>query len=147
MTMQKQLNKLRPWTKHKWLLAVWCMLCVNLAVYATTMPTYQPNAWGNTAPEYQFRSTSAYQPALGSSTYSSSVSTPYASAPYRPGNIRRDGFGDPEDETDLGVGEIANPAPVGSPLALLLFALIYGLYAHFGTQCKQRPEKLKNQEE
>ncbi|MBR6017308.1 MAG: hypothetical protein IK073_01650 [Paludibacteraceae bacterium] len=140
------MNKLKHWNRYIWLIAAWCMLW-GYSCPAASAETPMPGTgnWG-VAPAYQFHTTSIYR-------YDAPATfTPIAddnAAKYAPriGNIRRDGFGDPEDETDLGVGEIANPAPVGSPLALLLFALIYGLYAHFGTQRKPRPEKLKNQEE
>lgn len=98
----------------------------------------QPAAWRTTptlskdnSPSYQFRSTSTYAPIVGHTSY-------MASEPYNPsqahGPNRACKDYNPWDDTDpsgdLGLGEVDDPAPIGSPLVLLLMAVLYIFYTN-----------------
>ena len=128
----------RKLTIHRWLLMAWFMLggwlTSSAAVYPQTTnysqyssyPQYsqypQTTQLNTTAPTYQFRTTSAFM----KGTTTTSTFTPLADTPsgsYSP-KIRKWGSGDPEDEP---VGE----TPLGSPLVLLLFALLFLCYRYF----------------
>lgn len=113
---------------YRWLVAVWLIMAGTIMspVRAYTYAT-QPSAWRTTptlsqdiAPSCTFRSTSSYAPIVGQTTYTSSASfEPVGqSAPYR---MRR-GMDDEDPEGDA-VGNI--DTPVGSPLVLLLFAVLF----------------------
>ena len=76
-----------------------------------------------TLPSYQFRSTSTFQPIVGERSYISTPSySPGASKPYRAQTWNENG--DPEEDE---IGQI-NEAPIGSPLILLLMAVLYLFY-------------------
>lgn len=73
-----------------------------------------------TLPSYQFRSTSTFQPIVGERSYISTPSySPGASKPYR----AKAGWSEEGDP----VGQITE-APIGSPLILLLMAVLYLFY-------------------
>ena len=132
------LNKLM---KYKWVLTAWMMLlggllCPNLAysqtirstsgVYASTIDRQSFNQAAYTQPAYHFQSTSAYTTVVGSSVYSSTISSPFAA--YSPMSAPRKAKAyNPWDEDDDPTGEelgVVN-TPIGEPLILLLFALLY----------------------
>jgi hypothetical protein len=132
---------------YKWLIAI---LLIASGLTETTAAVYtqtaQPASWGNnnmsafggtttttaTTPTFQFRSTYAYSMTVGTSVYTSTIYAPEAnysagSGPRRAGYWNEDGEwveGDPEGNP---IGEVPDPAPLGEPLALLAFALLYAL--------------------
>lgn len=131
------LNKLM---KYKWVLTAWMMLlggllCPDLA-YSQTMRSTSSiyttadrqsyNQAAYTHPTYRFHSTSAYTATVGSSAYSSTISSPFAA--YSPmGTSRKAKAYNPWDEDDDPTGEelgVVN-TPIGEPLILLLMALGY----------------------
>lgn len=74
-----------------------------------------------TLPSYQFRSTSTFTPIVGERSYISTRSySPVANKPYRAKADWTIEEGDP-------VGQITE-APIGSPLILLLMAVLYLFY-------------------
>ena len=75
-----------------------------------------------TLPSYQFRSTSTFTPIVGERSYISTQSySPVANKPYRAKT------GLPEQEDGDPVGQITED-PIGSPLILLLMAVLYLFY-------------------
>lgn len=77
-----------------------------------------------TLPSYQFRSTSTFTPIVGERSYISTQSySPGASKPYRAKTWNEDA-GDPEGEEIAVITE----QPLGSPLILLLMAVLYLFY-------------------
>lgn len=76
-----------------------------------------------TLPSYQFRSTSTFQPIVGERSYISTQSySPVASKPYRAQTWNENG--DPEEDEIAVITE----QPLGSPLILLLMAVLYLFY-------------------
>lgn len=75
---------------------------------------------------YQFRSTSAYTLTTNTSVYAPGTSSPYGNTVKR---ARKGGIDDEEDPGGDGteIGQI--PTPIGSPLVLLLMAVLYIFYA------------------
>lgn len=74
-----------------------------------------------TLPSYQFRSTSTFTPIVGERSYISTQSySPVANKPYRAKSEWNEEDGDP-------VGQITED-PIGSPLILLLMAVLYLFY-------------------
>ena len=121
---------------YRWILAAWIMLfgCTMSSAFAYNQ-TKQSASWSNTLssyesapPSYCFRSTSAYTSVVGNTT----SFTPLADDPYagiaKIGGMRRDGnpwdLDDPGEDDDP-IGVVADPAPVGTPLVMLLMALAY----------------------
>ena len=102
----------------------------------TYQPAQQPSAWrtkpvmsNELYPEYHFQSTSTYTPVVGKTTYTTTETyNPFqASSPKR---IRRaynpwEDEPDDDDENDDPVGQVKDPAPIGSPLVLLVLAMLY----------------------
>ena len=75
-----------------------------------------------TLPSYQFRSTSTFTPIVGERSYISTQSySPVANKPYR----AKAGWTEQEDEDPI--GQITED-PIGSPLILLLMAVLYLFY-------------------
>lgn len=114
---------------YRWLFAIWILIGSASATYAQTTP---PAAWRTTPtlstdmqPGYQFRSTSAYTPTVNVTVYTPGCSSP-ASGPKR----ARKEWSDEPDEPEIGVTD----TPVGEPLVLLLFALLYMLIGKRGWQ-------------
>lgn len=120
-----------------WLFAIW-MLC-GISTAKATPQVNQPAAWRTTPvlstdnyPSYQFRSTSTYAPIVGETSYSSTTiytpgsSSPSSSAPHR-AKKGGEGWGEPDDD-DSGIGNV--PTPIGSPLILLLMAVLYIFYTN-----------------
>ena len=127
--MQRRINR------YIWIVALWLIL---LGGFASPACAYtQTNL-----PTYNFRSTSAYAPMVGTSTYTVQVYAPGASSPMR--GPRREGEYNPWDEEyddegnpgGLPVGQMETP--VGEPLILLVFALLYfffTFYLHNSKKC------------
>ena len=96
----------------------------------------QPAAWRTTptlstdnSPSYQFRSTSTYVPIVGHTSYM--ASEPYnPSQAHGPNRACKDYNPWEDDPSGLGVGEVDDPAPIGSPLVLLLMAVLYIFYTN-----------------
>lgn len=113
-----------------WLIAVW-MLCGIPSVHAVSQAS-QPSAWQTTFtlsddiyPSYEFYSTSSITPVVGSTSYHSG---PCYAPGAGHGGIRRDTWGwDDPDEEDQPIGQ-RPVVPVGEPLILLLFALLFIVY-------------------
>ena len=89
-----------------------------------------------TLPEYQFRSTSTCPPVVGYTDYTATEQySPMATAP-RPGQIRRDSWGEGESVEDQDpVGQVT-VSPVGDPLMLLLMAFLYLFFAKIRKKSK-----------
>ena len=124
--MQKRINT------YKTLLAVVLMLWGFSTVEATPYQssyatntayraTYTPATINNACPTYTFHTTSVYTTVVENPSFSPVAADPY-SDPSPRGHIRRGGWGDPDDN-ELGV--VDDPAPIGSPL-LVLLALAVG---------------------
>lgn len=132
-----QRKTINRWLITAWFLIIGCTLTVAYgqrygAPYRGTS-TYRSSSASirtNTAPAYEFQSTSSFNSVVGKSVYSTQISEPFA-ARAAGANPRKSGIGDPEDEVDLGIGEIANPAPIGEPLILLALALLYGCFRYY----------------
>ena len=118
---------------YKWLIALWLLMSCQPALCAFQSAT-PPAAWG-TRPTlstdremaYQFRSTSAYTLTTNTSVYAPGTSSPYGNTVKR---ARKGGIDDEEDPEDPGgdpQGYI--DTPIGSPLVLLLMAVLYLFYA------------------
>lgn len=126
---------------YKWVLIAWMMLLGGLLspnrsysqtmrntsnVYTSTVDyqTFNQAAYAN--PDYRFQSTSAYTTVVGSSAYSSTISSPFAA--YSPmGRPRRTSTYNPWDEEGDPSGDemgLLN-TPVGEPFVLLLMAMLY----------------------
>ena len=113
----------------KWLFALWMLCCIGSVNAASQVQA--PAAWRTTPvmsedvhPNYEFRSTSSYAPVVGTTSYlatSTTVYTPGASEPYR---AKKDSWS--ETPTDEEIGFI--DTPIGEPLILLLFGLLFILY-------------------
>ena len=94
-------------------------------------PATQPSAWRTTPtlsedirPAYQFQSTSTFAPTTHVTVYTPGSGTPYG-APYR----QRKGIDDEEEDPGGDGTEIGQiPTPIGSPLILLLMAVLYLFY-------------------
>ena len=90
-----------------------------------------------TLPEYQFRSTSTCPPVVGYTSYTSTEPySPMANAP-RPGQIRRDSWGEGGVEEEAPVGVIP-VSPVGEvPMALMIvMAFLYLFFAKIRKKSK-----------
>ena len=119
---------------YSWLFAIWLLISNASAAYAYTQVT-PPSAWRTTPtlskdmqPAYQFHSTSVYTPTMNVTVYPPGSSSP-ASGP----NRMRRGIDDEEDDPDgLEVGMV--DTPIGEPMILLLFALLYMLTGKRGWQ-------------
>ena len=72
-------------------------------------------------PSYSFKTTSAYVPTVSTSVRPIDESNTLPSR----NKIRRSPWDDPEDDP---IGVLPNETPVGSPLVLLLFAMVYLVY-------------------
>lgn len=113
----------------KWLFALWLLCSLGAANAASQVEA--PAAWRTTPtlsadvyPSCQFRSTSSYAPVVGTTSYLSTstvVYTPGTSNPYR---AKKDSWS--ETPTDEEIGFI--DTPIGEPLILLLFGLLFILY-------------------
>lgn len=87
-----------------------------------------------TVPAYHFRSTSTCTPVVGYTSYTATEPySPMANAP-RPGQIRRDGWNEEEDDP---IGQITM-SPVGDvPVAMmLLLAFLYLFFAKIRKKSK-----------
>lgn len=111
-----------------WLMAIW-MLCSIPSVHAVSQAS-QPSAWQTTYtlsddiyPSYEFYSTSSITPVVGSTSYHSG---PCYAPGAGHGGIRKDTWDGPGDDDDP-VGVLPE-TPVGEPLILLLFALLFIVY-------------------
>ena len=121
-----KLNKIHGFV---WCLALWLLCSLGAANAASQVSA--PAAWRTTPvmsedvhPNYEFRSTSSYAPVVGTTSYlatSTTVYTPGASEPYR---AKKDSWS--ETPTDEEIGFI--DTPIGEPLILLLFGLLFILY-------------------
>ena len=114
-----------------WLL----MLGGALSPVQAYQPAQQPSAWrtkpvmsNELYPDYRFQSTSTYTPVVGKTTYTTTETyNPFQAS--SPGRIRRsspwDEEPDDDDENNDPLGQVKDPAPIGSPLVLLVLAMLY----------------------
>lgn len=107
---------------YRWIFVTLLLLSIASGVYAY-QPATQPSSWRTTPtmssdvqPNYQFRSTSTYQPVVGQTPYiSRSTYTPGASRP------RRSAW----EEEGEGIGNVYTP--IGDA-PLILMDLMAGIY-------------------
>jgi len=104
-------------------------------------PVTPPSAWQTTPvmsedirPNYQFQSTSAYAPMVGTHSYPSSAV--YAPASPRP---RRSSIWDEEPEEGYEIGVFV---PVGEPLVLFLMAFLYFIWKKMSKNSKKMQKNL-----
>ena len=129
MMMQRK-NRIYKWLVMLWLLlagGVWSPMAAYTRV-AQPLSTWQkqPTMSADICPSYQFHSTSSYTLVVGQTSYTAEPYNPLqASGPSR---ARKNNPWDDTNPTDLGVGEVDDPAPVGEPLVLLWMVILYFLY-------------------
>lgn len=115
--------------KYGLLLAAWLLLWGGLLVPARAYrEATPPQSWQRTPvmsedvrPAYEFRSTSSYMATTGRGS-TVLTGTAYSSRPRRE-NTNPSPFD--EDPSGQGVGNV--DTPVGSPMVLLVLAMVYGL--------------------
>ena len=99
-------------------------------------PAQQPSAWrtkpvmsSDLYPEYHFQSTSTYTPVVGKTAYTTTETyNPFqASSPKRIRRAYNPWEDEPEDDDENNdpVGQVKDQAPIGSPLVLLVLAMLY----------------------
>ncbi len=121
---------IRKYTIYRYLLTVWLLWSCAIGGFAVPSSTSSDASWGyrplyetSSAPSsYQFRSTSTCASAVGHTRYSSADVTICGNKHNGP---RRSPWDEDPGEDDLPIGVVPPPVPVGSPLVLLLFALLY----------------------
>lgn len=128
---------MRRQNRHRWLITAWFLImgCILTVAYGQQygtpykgVSTYRSSYASistNTTPTYEFQSTSAYTSSMGSSSFTSYVSEPFATSPMQR-SIRKGGLGPSDD--DPGIGEVHDPAPIGEPWILLVLAVAYLIY-------------------
>jgi len=111
---------------YKWLLTIGLLISCEAGALAFTEAT-MPAAWsttptlsGDVQPSYQFQSTSSYALTTNTTVYEPGACSPSPSVRGARRSIWDD---DPEDDTEI--GQVYTP--IGEPLILLLFALLYML--------------------
>ncbi len=112
---------------YKWLLTIGLLISCEAGALAFTDAT-MPAAWsttptlsGDVQPSYQFQSTSSYTLTTNTTVYEPGACSPSPSPSVR--CARRSVWDDPDDDTEIGQVN----TPIGEPLVLLLFALLYML--------------------
>ena len=99
-----------------------------MSKYQSPITNVQSSA---TLPSYQFRSTSTLAPVVGTThTYAPLADSPYGAGV---GGPRRGPWDDPGDNP---IGEVDDPAPIGEPLVLILFALLFLCFKLTGKSVK-----------
>ena len=125
------------------------MLGGALSPVLAYQPVQQPSAWrtkpvmsNERYPEYRFQSTSTCAPIVGQTSYTTAETyNPFqASAPHR---VRAEynpweDEPDDDDENYHPVGELDDPAPIGSPFILLIMALIYIAFIQIRTKVMRK---------
>ena len=123
----------------RWLLALWLMMSCEVAfAYQQATP---PAAWrttptlsSQTTPAYHFRTTSSCAPVVGTTSYTSEVYTPGSSAPSSSPRRARKAWDDEPDDDEIAVVN----TPVGEPLILLIFAMLYIFWNLFAYSKKKQ---------
>ena len=124
--------------KYKWILAAWVILwgcnpssafaSMQTPHYATwSTQTYSQSYASAVSPDYQIRSTSVYRSNMADFNFTPLADDAHGGAP---GSILKGtgtgwNWDDDDDPGDNPIGQIDDPAPVGSPFILLLMALLY----------------------
>ena len=126
---------------HRWLIVVLVLLwgCVGVPVRAQQYGTFKSTSCyrihttndrllttnDQSPTTYRFRSTSAGTLTV-SSIYTPQISDPFATSLTR-NKAKRDGnpWDDEPGEDDDPIGVVPDPAPLGEPLVLLLFAFLF----------------------
>lgn len=99
----------------------------------TYQPAQQPSAWrtkpvmsNELYPEYHFQSTSTYTPVVGKTTYTTTETyNPFETSSPRRARSEYDPWNDTDPSEELPLGDVDDPAPIGSPLVLLVLAMLY----------------------
>lgn len=101
---------------------------LNIYSVTSSMQAAQPAAWTTKPttsreayPTYEFHSTSAFTPVVGTTSYTSDISSPAQNAPNR---VRMNSPWDKPTEPEIGVID----TPVGEPFILLILAVLYLFY-------------------
>lgn len=147
---------------HKWLLTAWLIRCSCVGVSATAdmLPMRSTSVYTTSYrgaidqkevdPTYQFRSTSTCTPVVGHTRYGSNISDPFS--PTKPNNgprlvVLSEDFGWDTDDDGDPVGEAIGQmdTPVGEPLCLLVFAMLYGFYLWRKHQRLEMAQSAKNE--
>ena len=97
----------------------------------TYQPAQQPSAWrtkpvmsNELYPEYNFQSTSTYVPVVGKTTYTTTETyNPFQAS--SPNKVRKNSPWDENPSGELPIGDVDDQAPIGSPLVLLVLAMLY----------------------
>ena len=99
----------------------------------TYQSAQQPSAW-RTKPvmsndlypaDYRFQSTSTYTPVVGKTSYTTAETyNPFETSSPRRARSEYDPWNDTDPSEELAVGEVG-ATPIGSPLILLLLAMLY----------------------
>lgn len=132
---------------YSWLIAAWLLWGAMCSSVCASPQPAQPALWSTTPtfsedirPAYQFRSTSAFTTTTNTTVFTPMAGSPTnnGGGPYRPrrgGYYDNDGnWVDPEDEP---IGVLPDPAPIGEPIILLLFALLFlGAKKVYSVKCK-----------
>ena len=120
---------IRKNTIYRYLLTVWLLWSCAASGFAIPSSTSSNASWGyrplyetSSSPSYQFRSTSTCASAVGHTRYSAADVTVCGNKHNGP---RKSPWDEDPSEDDLPIGVVPPPTPVGSPLILLLFALLY----------------------
>ena len=112
------------------------LLLVLWGCTVSSLKAFETNAQWATPPAYQFQSTSTCSSVVGNSTFiTTTVYAPGCSSPSRVSRPRRSLWDDDDEEgnpSGQGVGNV--DTPIGEPLILLLFALLYMLIGKRGWQ-------------
>lgn len=96
------------------------------ATYGTTYGS-QASTSGAFAPQYHFQSTSSFSSIVNTAAYSEISAYMFTDAtPSSSGPVIMRSWGSPSEDDDP-IGTIPDPVPLGEPLILLAFALLYAL--------------------
>ena len=104
------------------------LFIISLGYLAASASSYPYTNQPVTQPTYQFHSTSTCSSTLGNSSFATTtVYEPGCTSPMM-NKVRRDynPWGEEGDPSGLGVGNV--DTPVGEPLIMLVFALLYVCY-------------------
>lgn len=130
--MQKRL-KICKWRIAVWLLIVCCVQPTRAVTYANPYvgstrvgsSVVQTTAPSVSVPGYEFQSTSIFAPTTGTPKIDFVPLADGAGPLYTGSGMRKGGLpGDPSEGGGEEIGTVTEP-PVGEPLVLLLFAMLY----------------------
>lgn len=96
------------------------------ANYGTTYGT-SATTTGAYVPQYQFHSTSSFSSIVNTAAYNDISDYMFNDRTPSSGPLRTSAFSWTPSDDDYGVGELPDPMPIGEPLILLAFALLFAL--------------------